>query len=152
MRAESQWTVESGFYYRLWSEPTSLEILRTSALFALPKALGDRWVLKRIRALALEYADMQAGRVRYDFAQRLERSARDFKRSIAAEIEATVTGVEAAVTKGARRGEAAAQELAQREQALTPALGRLGEAQARLSALMETRPAAGPRPVTSQDA
>lgn len=145
VRAESQWTVESGFYYRLWSEPTSLEILRTSALFALPKALGDRWVLKRIRALALEYADMQAGRVRYDFAQRLERGARDFKRSIAAEIEATVTGVEAAVTKGARRGEAAAQEVAQREQALTPALGRLGEAQARLSALMETRP--DPQPV-----
>jgi len=142
VRAESLWTVESGFYYMFWSEPVSLEILSTSALFALPKAIGDRLVLRRIRRFAQEYADIQSGRLRYDFAQRLERSGREFKTAIMDRIEATVAGVESAVTKGTRLGQTAAQETQVRTQALTRALQILQETQAQLMTILENLPAA----------
>ena len=142
VRAESLWTVESGFYYMFWSEPVSLEIMSMSAMFALPKAIGDRLVLRRIRRFAQEYAELQSGRLRYDFAQRLERSGREFKTAIMDRIEVTVAGVEAAVTKGTRMRQSAAQETQARMRALTHALQILQETQAQLTTVLEKLPAA----------
>lgn len=142
VRAESLWTVESGFYYMFWSEPVSLEIMSMSAMFTLPKAIGDRLVLRRIRRFAQEYAELQSGRLRYDFAQRLERSGREFKTVIMDRIEATVAGVEAAVTKGTRMGQSAAEATQARMQALTHALQILQETQTQLMTVFENLPAA----------
>ena len=133
----SLWTVESGFYYKFWSEPVALETLSRSMLFALPKSIGDRFVLRRIRRFAQEYADMQSGRVRYDFAQRLERSAQEFKATVIDRIEATVTGLATAVTRGTQKGQSAADSAQARMQAVAHALQVLDAAHAPLTRMLE---------------
>lgn len=135
-RAESLWTVESGFYYKFWREPVSLEILSRAALFVLPRALGGPLVLRRVRRFVQEYAEKQSGRVRHDFAHRLERSAQEFKAAMLARIEATVAGVEAAVTKAMQLRETAAASVAARAPALTEALAALAGNEARLTTVL----------------
>ena len=51
---------------------------------------------------------MQAGRLRYDFEQRILQSARDARRQMVGRIEITLAGVDAAIASGVaaqRRGE-----------------------------------------------
>ena len=93
--------VEKDFYYKFWSEPTSLQILASSLVFALPKAIADRLILRKAQEYARDSIDMQSGRIRYDFAERLDKSALNFKNKILNRLEATIEGIEVAVSKGA---------------------------------------------------
>ncbi len=136
VRAQSLWTVDSGFYYEFWSEPVSLEILSRAALFALPRSLGGPLLLRRMRGFVQEYAEKQSGRVRHDFAQRLERSAQAFKAAMLERVEATVAGVEAAVSKGTQLGETTTASVAARAPVLTQALAALAESEARLTVVL----------------
>jgi Dynamin family len=97
VRLDSRWRLPSRFYYQFWEEPVGLQMLASSLAFALPRALGARLVLRRARGYASERADMQAGRLRYDFAQRLQESAREFRSAVLDRLEQTLEGIEAAV-------------------------------------------------------
>jgi hypothetical protein len=102
--AESAWSAESGFYYKFWETPGSLAIMSTSLLHALPKFLGDALILKSAQRYGRELTDTQAGQVRYDFAQRLDKSMRDFKVAMLERIDATLDGIATAVKKGVKTG------------------------------------------------
>ena len=102
--AESAWSAKSSFYYKFWETPGSLTIMTTSLLHTLPKFLGDALILKAAQKYGRELADTQAGRVRYDFAQRLDKSMREFKTNMLERIDATQTSIEAAVKKGIETG------------------------------------------------
>jgi len=75
--------------------------------------------------------------VRYDFAQRLERSAQEFKATVIDRIEATVTGLATAVTRGTQKGQSAADSAQARMQAVAHALQVLDAAQAPLTRMLE---------------
>ncbi len=98
--ADSDWGIQSGFYYKFWEVPGSIRLMTTSFLHALPKFLGDRLILKDASKYARELADTQAGRVRYDFAQRLDKSMRVFEKSMCEQLTVTSTHIESAVEKG----------------------------------------------------
>jgi len=100
VRAETAFGGRSGFYYKFWEVPGSLRIMTVSLLHALPTFLGDGLVLKEALKYGRELADTQAGRVRYDFAQRLDKSMRAFKLAMLARIDATLAGIAAAVEQG----------------------------------------------------
>jgi len=103
--------VASHFYYKFWSEPTSLRILSSSLVFALPRALGARVILERARRFALERVEMQAGRMRYDFSQRLDKALAAFKHDVADKLDAVITSIELAMNKASQlrsAGESAA--------------------------------------------
>ena len=100
VRAETAFDSQGGFYYKFWEVPGSLRIMTTSLLHALPKFLGDGLVLKEALKYGRELADTQAGRVRHDFAQRLDKSMRSFKLAMLARIDATLAGIAAAVEQG----------------------------------------------------
>ena len=119
VKAESSWQMESGLYYKFWSEPVSLQILASSAMLALPKAIAGRLLLRQARRQAMESVDTQAGRVRYDFAQRLEKSAGEFKRKILNRIDVTIEGIERAISKGVAMSNAGAVDLEERTRTLS---------------------------------
>ncbi len=136
VRAESGWSVQSGFYYKFWSEPPSLRIITSSFVLALPKFLGDRLILKEALNHARDTADTQAGRLRYDFAQRLDKSMRAFKAAMLGRIDATLEGIETAVRRGVEIGAVGTREADARERELFSTLEALDGLAARLERLM----------------
>jgi len=98
--AGSSWHSQSGFYYKFWEAPGSMAIMRTSLLHTLPKFIGDNLVLKTTLKYAEDLTDTQAGRLRYDFTQRLEKSMNNFRKLMLKRIDTTLEGIEEAVKKG----------------------------------------------------
>lgn len=133
--AESAWSAKSSFYYKFWETPGSLKIMTTSLLHTLPKFLGDSMILKATQKYGCELADTQAGRVRYDFAQRLDKSMREFKTTMIERIDATQTSIEAAVKKGIETGTNDAAQANEHSQELAAELARLKALSAQLQSL-----------------
>lgn len=132
---ESVWRSDSGFYYRFWSEPSSLGLLSSSLVLALPKALGGRLIVRRMQRVATDLLEMQAGRIRYDFEERLKKSLQDFRLLLLERIEATVTGIEAAIERGVelqQRGEA---EVDRRQSELARSMRQVAALEARVKKL-----------------
>ena len=103
--AQADWSEKSRFYYKYWNEPPALKIITSSLVLALPKILGDNLIFKQALRYARELAETQAGRVRYDFAQRLDKSMRDFKVAMLERVDTARTGIEGAIRKGMERNE-----------------------------------------------
>jgi len=104
--SDTEWRSQTDFYYKFWDEPPVLKTLAHSLLLALPKRLGDPLVLRQGIKYGCELADTQAGRVRYNFAQRLDKSMRDFNTAMLARLDTTLAGIETAVKKGVETGTA----------------------------------------------
>lgn len=134
--AEAAWNAKSGFYYKFWEAPGSLTIMTTSLLHALPKFVGDALILKSAQIYALELADTQSGRVRYDFAQRLDKSMRDFKVTMLERIDATLESIARAVKKGEQTGAENVAQADDRARELAAELECLDNLAARLQSLM----------------
>jgi GTP-binding protein EngB required for normal cell division len=134
--AEAAWNAKSGFYYKFWETPGSLTIMTTSLLHALPKFIGDALILKAAQNYGRELADTQAGRVRYDFAQRLDKSMHDFKAAMLERIDATLEGIATAVKKGVKTGAENAAQADDRARELAADLERLNTLAARLPSLI----------------
>ena len=139
VRLDTRWHLPSRFYYQFWEEPVGLQMLTSYLVFALPRALGARLVLRRARHYAVERTDMQAGRIRYDFAQRLQESVREFRTAVLDRLEQTLEGIETAVQAAhtlRSRGEGALAEhrirLAGEAQSLEEVRGRLEAVMARV--------------------
>jgi len=133
--AESAWSAKSGFYYKFWETPGSLKIISTSLLHALPKFLGDALILNSAQRYGRELTDTQSGRVRYDFAQRLDKSMRDFKVAMLERINATLDGIETAVKKGVKTGAESTAQATVRARDLAVNMEYLNKLAARLHAL-----------------
>jgi hypothetical protein len=99
---EAAWSVKSGFYYKFRFEPVSLEILTSSLVLSLPRVIGKSLVLKRMKDFLARMIDMQSGRIRYDFLQRLEKSRMDFEAEMKKKMDTTAEGIENAIQQGIR--------------------------------------------------
>lgn len=102
-----------------------LEILTSSLTYALPRFIGDRVVLDRIKDYARRSIDAQAGRLRYDFIQRIDKGKLDFGWQMRREIEAAIDGIDAAIRKGIDLRDSSVKEVEARKQALLAQAGRL---------------------------
>jgi hypothetical protein len=128
--ADSRWTSESGFYYKFWSEPTGLATLSSSLVTLLPRVISIRLMLRRRKRLAVELVEMQAGRLRYDFEQRLLQSTRDARLLMTRRIESTLGGIDAALENGVKarkRGESDVNAALARSSEIEHALGAIEE-------------------------
>jgi hypothetical protein len=131
--AESLWQSRTRFYYKFWDEPTGLRMLTGSFVLMLPGVLGHPVILHRARRRAAEMADMQSGRLRHDFEERIRKSVHDFRREMLERIEATITAIETAIGKGRTlrmRGES---EAASRRDELGTLLTRIKALESRLN-------------------
>lgn len=116
VQAESHWSTVSRFYYKFWDVQVGLQIIVSSLLLALPKVIGDRFILHEARKRAEDYVTVQAGQVRDDLARRLDHGRRTFKDALLERLDATLAQIGAAVRKGIDASEAGAATFAVREQ------------------------------------
>lgn len=108
-RTSVDWQPQADFQYKFWSEPTGLSMLGSSIVLLLPRLAGARLVRERAQEFAEDMIEMQAGRIRHDFEERLKDSAAKFRHELLARMEATIAGIEGAVAGGTalrQRGEA----------------------------------------------
>jgi GTPase SAR1 family protein len=114
VEAESIWSSESSFYYKHETEAVGLDMLADSLTQVFPKYISGRF--ERLRAWAhrtanrvilgkrkrrmLEAIEMQAGRLRYDFIEKLNRSAQAFRRQMTAKMETVSDGITKAIERG----------------------------------------------------
>src|SRR5208283_5128979 len=115
VEAEALWSVKTGFYYKFKDEPVSLELLVSSLTFSLPKFIGEKIILKKMKEFLHQVIDMQSGRIRYDFAEMLKR------------IEATIEGISTAIDKGISQRSMSEKGLQERTQIVLALLHRLNE-------------------------
>lgn len=113
-RAEAFWTEESGFFFKLRDEPVGLDMLATSLSNTLPRTIhsrfkklkdavtraANRFIVGRRRQRMFEVIDMQAGRARYDFSERLKKSRDRFQADLKRRMDQTVNGIGSAIEKG----------------------------------------------------
>lgn len=152
VEAESLWTSGSSFSCKLHDEPVGLDMLADSVTQIFPKYISGR--LERFRAWAfrtanrvilgkrkrhmLEMIEMQAGRLRFDFINRLNKSANLFRSGMTKKMETVTEGIGKAIERGMdlrSRGEAEAAGL---ESALTDKLAQLERIRAELARIKES--------------
>lgn len=151
VRAESVWTSDSGFYYKLREEPVGLDMLAVSLTQVVPGYIGNRFqrlkayvfnlanrmiVSKRKRHM-IETIDMQAGRIRFDFVDRLNRSKLKFRSGIMKNIEATVEGIGSAIEKGMELKSRSEEGAAEMKAALLEGLGQVEELRGEVESIKE---------------
>lgn len=125
VKAEAVWAARSGFYYKFKDEPVGLEMLASSLTLALPKFIGDRIILRKIREFIPQVIDVQSGRVRYDFGERLEKSMLDFRREMLRKIDATMEGILTAINRGMEKRSRSEEEVKRRTEAIQDSSERL---------------------------
>lgn len=141
VRAKSLQNTTSGFYYKFWSEPGSMKLFTSSLLLALPKFIGDNMLVKKMQEYAVDCVEVQSGRLRYDFAQRLEKGFRTFNREMATKLDVTAVGIESAITKGMVQRQGDEQEAGIKQTAIRERLEKLDEISQELSLISGELPA-----------
>lgn len=123
--AQSYWTEESHFYYKFQEEPVGLDLLASSLTEVFPKYISDRFqkikaylfqkantmIVRKRKRRMLEMIEMQAGRMRHDFTERLQESKRQFQQTMRRKMEATLNGIGTAIQKGVELRSAGEKEL-----------------------------------------
>lgn len=130
--AETLWQSRSDFYYKFWEEPPALMMMTAGLVRLLPGALGHPIILRQARRRAAELAEMQSGRLRHDFEERIKKSVHDFRREMLERIEATIAGIEIAIDKGRALRMQGVSEATSRRDELGAALTRIEALERRL--------------------
>jgi GTPase SAR1 family protein len=136
--SESRWSVESGFYYKFWYEPTSLRILSSSAVLLLPRMIAAPLIAKRAKATAVELIEVQAGRIRHDLDERLKTSVHDAQRQMLRQIDGTVAAIETAIEDGISLRTRNAEQLGKRTAQIEAARREISALRVRLRRLTPT--------------
>ena len=100
VKAEAIWSTKSVFYYKFRDQPGVIGIVASSLPLLLPKFIGERIIIKKMKEYLHRVIDVQTARVGYDFEQRLEKSKLDFRWEMLQRIEATIEGIGVAIEKG----------------------------------------------------
>jgi GTP-binding protein EngB required for normal cell division len=151
VKADSLWTEESSFSYKLREEPVGLDMLTDSLTQVFPKYLSNRFqklkaylfrkansviVGKRKRHM-LEIIEMQAGRMRHDFIARLGESKEKFQRDMVRKMRAMLEGISTALEKGMKQRVQGEEELLRRQVMLSRELHQMDELKERLLTMRE---------------
>lgn len=132
VKAEALWSVKSGFYYKFKEQPVGIAIIASTLTLALPKFIGDKMVLKKMKEYLQKVVTMQAAGIGYDFEQRLDKSKLDFRWEMCQKIDATIGGIASAIEKGMTQRSKGAQEVGARKQALAQTTEKLDVIRERL--------------------
>lgn len=100
VKAEALWSTKSGFYYKFKEQPVGIEIVTSSVTLLLPKFIGEKIILKKMKEYLGRVTGLHAARVGYDFEKRLDKSKLDFRWEMLRRIEVTIEGIRTAIDKG----------------------------------------------------
>jgi GTPase SAR1 family protein len=133
VRAESLWSVKSGFFYKFKEQPVGTAIIASTLTLALPKFIGNRIVLNKMKEYLQRVVTMQAARAGTDFEERLDRSKIDFRWEMFQKIDATMEGIASAIEKGMTQRTKSTQEVGTRKQILSETTAKLDDIKDRLA-------------------
>ncbi len=123
---EEAFTEKGKFSFKFKDEPVGLEILQMTVTSLLPRALTKGLLLKKLLENVAELVDKHCGRLRYDFQQRLQELARDFRQDWLAKIDDTTQSIAQALERARAQKQTSAQAVSRRtgevEQSLTAIL------------------------------
>jgi small GTP-binding protein len=125
------------FWFRFRKEPVGLEILQMTVTSLLPRALTKGLLHKKLLENVGELVDKHCGRLRYDFHQRLQEIARDFRQSWISKIDDTTHSIRQALERAKAQKQANAQTTAERMGQLDQSLSEILQAEANFLALRE---------------
>lgn len=115
VEADALWTSESSFHYKLKGDTVGLDMLTDSLTQVLPGYIRGKWfqrlrdwafrnankiILNKRKQHMLEMVEMQAGRLRVDFIEKLNRSASRFRSEIIGKMDTVSSGVSRAIERG----------------------------------------------------
>jgi GTP-binding protein EngB required for normal cell division len=132
INTESLWQNRSGFYYKFWEEPPTLRMLTDTFVLMLPDVFSHPLIHQHARQRAANLTDMQSGRLRYDFEERIKKSVHDFRHEMLERIQATIAGIEAAIEKGQALRNKSESETRLRREELAMSLKKIQALEARL--------------------
>ncbi|MGA9755336.1 MAG: dynamin family protein, partial [Desulfobaccales bacterium] len=125
------------FWFKFKDEPVGLEILQMTVTSLLPRALTRGLLLKKLLENVGELVDKHCGRLRYDFHQRLQEIARDFRQTWLAKIDDTTQSIRQALDRAWSQKQTSAQTTAERMGQLDQSLTEILQAESQLLALKE---------------
>ncbi|MEJ2365947.1 MAG: dynamin family protein, partial [Deltaproteobacteria bacterium] len=105
---------DSRFYYMLGDPPKFFDLEGALDFFSqkiLPKGLSQGMVLRDLQKKLPEKIDMNCGRVRWDFTNRINQSFRKFRWDLNLKIDATGEGIRKAIDKAVDLKKASAAEV-----------------------------------------
>ncbi len=137
VKAEELWSTKSRFYYKFSEQPVGLEIITSSVTLALPKFIGERIIIRKMKEYLQRVITMQLCRLGSDFEERLEKSKLDFRWEMLQRIEATVEGISAAIKKGMTQRSRSKREAAEKKKVVSDTLKRLNSVRDSLMKLRE---------------
>ena len=144
VKSEAFWSARSGFYYKFKDEPVGLELVVASLTLALPKFIGDRLIHGKMKEFLSQVIDIQSGRARHDFTERLDKSKLDFRCEMLRRIEATMEGISSAIRTGMNRRSKGEQEVGLRKEAISLASGKLDNINGKLAGIKAIVDGKGP--------
>ena len=127
VKAEALWSMKSSFYYKFKEQPVGLEIITSSLAFSLPKFIGKKIIIKKMKEYLRRVITMQLCRIGSDFEERLNKSKLDFRWEMLQRIEATREGIGAAIEKGIMQRSKSEKEATKRRNQVSDILARLND-------------------------
>jgi GTPase SAR1 family protein len=135
--AEEAFTEKSQFWFKFKEDPVGLEILQMTVTNLLPRALTKGLLLKKLLDNVGELVDKHCGRLRWDFQQRLQEIARDFRQTWLAKIDDTTGGIQRALERVRAQKQADSQATAARMGQLERSLTAILQAESELLSLKQ---------------
>lgn len=125
------------FTFHFFQVPTVIESLLPDMRGYLPKRFARKLLDKQIHARIPSLVDKHAGRMRWDFTQRLQSERISLERELDNRIETTIESLSRAITQARERTEATQDEVAQRRESLGRTAADLADLKASLVSLIE---------------
>ena len=125
------------FWFKFKDEPVGLEILQMTVTSLLPRALTRGLLFKKLLENVGELVDKHCGRLRYDFHQRLQEIARDFRQTWLSKIDDTTQSIRQALDRALTQKQTSTQTTAERMGQLDQSLTEILQAESHLLALKE---------------
>jgi hypothetical protein len=123
---EEAFLERSRFRFLFKDEPVGLEILQMTVTNLLPRALTKGLFLKKLLENVRELVDKHCGRLRWDFHERLNEVAREFKHTWLQKVDDTTQSLRQALDRA----------LAQKDSSVAATASRLGEIDQRLQEIL----------------
>ncbi len=137
VKAEALWSTKSRFYYKFREQPVGLEIITSSLTLSLPKFIGEKIIIKKMKEYLQRVITRQLCRIGSDFEERLDRSKLDFRWEMLQRIEATIEGIGAAIEKGVTQRSMSEKEANERKNEVAEILRKIDAVRDTLNKLRE---------------
>ncbi|RMG73624.1 MAG: hypothetical protein D6710_03050, partial [Nitrospirae bacterium] len=136
--AEALWSMESSFYFKFKDEPLMIEMLGEALTSLMPRFLSNKIIYKNMKNYLLEMIERQAGRIRWDFVDRLQKSRLEFRWQMLGRIDETIKGIKEAIEKGIEYQKQSKEELKRRQQEIEAELRSLRNIKERVSSIIKS--------------